>query len=100
MGIDLLVQRANAVQVGVDPAGGTSGGSYDWGTYISAILKFSQEVGATLVVLLVIYAGFVYVTSRGDSARLTAAKDRIVGALLGYIILLLASTIYAFLKTK
>ena len=85
------------VAVGVCPDGSTTCGGYDWKTYIDAILVYAKNLGAALVILLIIYAGYVYVTSAGDSAKLTSAKDRVVGALLGYVLLVLATTLKKYI---
>jgi len=51
---------------------------YDWGIAIGGI--------ATFIALL--FAGFLYLTSTGDPARLREAKDRIVSAFTGLVLLL------------
>lgn len=96
-----LIEKAHAVQVGVCPDGSASCSSgYTFGTYIKTFYEFSKSLGVSLFVLMVIYAGFIYITSQGDSAKLTAAKDRITGAILGYIILVLAAALLNYIVLK
>lgn len=96
---NFLIEKAHAVQVGVCPDGNTDCSSgYNWHSYIEAILSFAQKLGIAIVVLSVIYAGFVYVTSRGDSSKISTAKDRVIGAIVGYILLLLVGTIYNYIS--
>ncbi len=103
--INLLVTKAHDVTVGlplpqVDSAGHVSWvfNFTDFGAYVTALLQFAEWVGSIIVVLSIIYGGYVYLTSQGDSAKLNAAKDRIVGAILGYFLLFLVLAIYAYIK--
>lgn len=101
--LNLIIAKAQAtnVPVGLCPDGSANCGvGYDIDTYVRAILEFSQKVGGAVVVLMVVYAGLIYVTSRGDSAKLTAAKDRVIGAVLGYLILILTITIFNYISLK
>jgi|GEM_PF-1936763 len=97
MDIFRIINFAHAVKVTVCPDGGTACTStdYSWGSYIEAIYGFSLKAGSILVVLMMIYAGYIYLTSQGESSKLSTAKDIIVGSLLGYVLLL---TIYAVIN--
>lgn len=85
------------VAVGVCPDGKPTCGGYDWKTYIDAILQYAQSLAIALVILLIIYSGFIYLTSEGDSTKLTAAKDRLMGAMLGGFLLILVRTIAKYI---
>ncbi len=62
------------------------------GKYIGSILAF---IG-TIFFLLMIYGGVSWMTSSGDDKKVTKAKDLIVAAVIGLIIVLSAYAITAF----
>lgn len=101
----LLIEKAHAVTVGLcipgpnDAAGKPTckDNFANYNDYIYAFLTYAQRVGFILVVLSVIWAGYLYLTSQGDSTKLNSAKDRVLGAILGFILLILLSTILQFI---
>jgi len=60
---------------------------------------FSIIVGA-ISVLMIIYGGFRYITSSGDSGKVTNAKKTIMYALIGLAIVGLSQLIVYFVLTK
>ena len=64
-----------------------------------AINIFSWVVGAVSVIML-IYGGFKYITSGGDSGGVTAAKNTILYAIVGLVIVALSQIIVNFVLTK
>lgn len=60
---------------------------------------FSVIVGAVAVVMIII-GGFRYVTSGGDSAKVGAAKNTILYALIGLIIVALSQVIVRFILNR
>ncbi len=52
-------------------------------------------VGIVLAVVVIVYAGIVYASSQGQPDKLGLAKELIVGALIGLLILLSAGWIVA-----
>jgi len=60
---------------------------------------FSWIVGAVSVIMI-IYGGFRYITSGGDSNGVTAAKNTILYAIIGLIIVALAQVIVNFVLVK
>jgi uncharacterized membrane protein len=91
---------ANYVQEGVNLATGASGcdsGAGDLDTGISALAGkvvniFSVIVGV-VAVIMVIYGGFRYIISGGDSSRVGTAKNTLIYAIIGLIIVALAQLI-------
>ena len=49
-----------------------------------------------IAVVLIIYAGFLWMTARGESAQVDKAKDILKNALIGLIIITMAYGITAF----
>lgn len=83
-----LPTKALAVDVGVSIGGKTS--FADFAAYILAVFSFALKLGAILTTLMVIYAGYKYMTSQGNPTAINEAKDIIVGSLTGFALLLLA----------
>lgn len=87
-----------AVEVGIgipDDKGNTVNKFADYGAYIVAIYDFAIKLGSTLTALMIIYAGYRYLTSQGNPSAINEAKDIIIGSLSGFALLLL---IYFILK--
>lgn len=63
------------------------------GQLIGGILSF---VGV-LLLILIIYAGFMWMTAAGNTQKVDKAKDLIVSAIIGLIIILAAYAITAFI---
>lgn len=63
------------------------------------ITIFSWVVGAISVIML-IFGGFKYVTSGGDSGKITSAKNTIVYALIGLVIVALSQVLVNFVLLK
>ena len=75
------------VYTGVAINGETSFSSYM--DYIAHIFAFALKAGAVLTIIMVIYAGYKYITSQGNPTALNEAKDIIAGSLSGFVMLLL-----------
>lgn len=77
-----------AVNVGV-PIPGARASSYTFAQYVGAWYYFSLRLGGLLAALMGIYAGYKYVTSAGNDQAVKEAKDILLGALAGVVILYL-----------
>jgi hypothetical protein len=84
-----FTNRATAanVPVGVNIPGSNKTVYKDWGEYVSDIYSFAQYIGISLAILMIVYSGFLYVTSEGDSSKLNTAKEITIGALIGLAML-------------
>lgn len=60
---------------------------------------FSIIVGA-ISILMIIYGGFRYITSGGDSGKVGSAKNTLIYAIVGLIIVALAQLIVRFVLTQ
>ena len=56
--------------------------------FIQILLTGALKVGIPIVALAVIYCGFLFVAARGNSEKLTKAKDALLYTLIGAAILL------------
>ena len=112
----LLVPVAVNAQVEVNPSlcegilltenvqGGDCGGTADAEGSVATIITtvidiFSIIVGAVSVIMIIL-GGLRYITSAGDSANVTAAKNTILYAVVGLIIVIFAQTIVKFVVGK
>jgi cytochrome bd-type quinol oxidase subunit 2 len=65
----------------------------------NVINLFSLIVGAVSVIMIV-YGGFKYITSGGNDGNVSGAKNTILYALIGLVIVALAQVIVRFVLTK
>ena len=95
----LLPAKTFAVEVGVAIPGYPTGfASYN--SYISAVFAYSMKVGIVLTTLMIIYAGFKYMTSQGNPSAINEAKDIIIGSLSGFALLLVIYLLLNVLNLK
>lgn len=81
------------VSVGV-PIPGSGKTSYtQWNQYLSDFFKFAETVGVSLGVLMIVWAGYLYMFSAGDSTKLNSAKEYLLGAVIGLALLYLINYI-------
>lgn len=71
----------------------TNAGSSIMEVLTKLITVVVEPVAAVLVVIYIIYAGFTFVTAQGKEKEITAAKSRLLWALIGAGILLGAAGI-------
>ena len=62
-------------------------------TFVAKILHILFEIGAIVVVFMIILSGFKFVLAQGDQKGITDAKNMLFGTLIGAVILLGAETI-------
>jgi|SRR3989344_2017323 len=62
-------------------------------TLLASILAFVVRIGAVVVVLMLVYVGFLFVTARGNESSLTTAKAALLWTVVGALILLGAQAI-------
>lgn len=65
----------------------------NFGVFINYIYKYSFVIVSILGVLMIIVAGIQWLTSAGNQEKIGAAKKRIMGAVIGILILALSYTI-------
>lgn len=107
LAVPIGVEAATAKQAACDGIGATAGagGCTDGsGKSISDLLAlviniFSWVVGVVAVIFIIV-AGFKYITSGGDSTKVKSAKDTLVYALVGLVVVVLAQVLVKFVLTK
>jgi len=75
---------------------GIQGGTTDLPTVVGNILKVIIGMLGVLLVLLIVYAGFTWMTASGDAKKVETAKDRIKQAIIGLILIFAAYAITNF----
>jgi len=87
----LATPDSESVGVGVAIPGTGVGslGEYKFSVYVRAIYAFSMKVAVALATLMVVYAGYKYLTSRGESGAINEAKDILFSTLMGAALLML-----------
>lgn len=90
---------------GVNAATGTSGGDNcntggggqrDFGDVAANIVNILSVIVGVIAVIMIIFGGFRYITSGGDSGNVSSAKNTLIYAIVGLIIVALAQFIVHF----
>lgn len=56
--------------------------------FLLKILRFVNQVGVVVVILMIVYVGFLFVTARGEPAKISAAREAFLWTVIGALILL------------
>ena len=64
---------------------------------VAAVIEIMLRVSALVAVGFVIYGGFSYIISQGESDKTAQARNTIINALVGLVIAVLAAVIVAFI---
>lgn len=78
---------------GEDPITGTNG-------VLDRVSRILAVISAIAAIFIMIIAGLIFITARGDSNRASQARDTILYAAIGLAIILLARTIIAYVLTN
>lgn len=96
-GTDLEVGDPNKAKCNTD-AGGSGEGKLN--ALITQIINIISVIVAIVAVIMLIFGGFRYVTSGGAADKVKGAKDTILYALIGLVIVALAQTVVKFVVNK
>ncbi len=86
---------------GVNSSGGSifnpldGGGITDIVGFFEAILEILMIFAVPIIVFFIIYAGFLYVTARGDTGKISQAHNALLYAIIGGLLVLGANVILA-----
>lgn len=81
-----------------DTAGNTAGERVD--QIVSQIINILSLAVGVVAVVMIIIGGFKYVTSGGDSGNVTGAKNTILYAVVGLVVVALAQVIVQFVVDR
>lgn len=79
-------------KINIAPPTGLPGGG-NINTIISFILTILVVIGVFLSVVFLIYGGIKWITSGGDKGAIEAARNQIVGAIIGLVVVILTFVI-------
>ncbi len=82
------------------PTGGVSGGTTKVNTLITDIVNIFSAVVGIVSVIMIIFGGFKYITSGGDTGNVSSAKNTIVYAVIGLVVVAMAQFIVQFVLNK
>ncbi len=68
-------------------------GSGNLESFLSSILDFVIRIGTIVVILMVVYVGFQFVTAKGDITKISKARESLLWTVIGALILLGAKAI-------
>lgn len=74
----------------------TNGDNADLGDIAAKIVNLLSIVVGVVAVIMIIFGGFRYITSGGDSGNVSTAKNTLIYAIVGLIIVALAQFIVHF----
>ncbi|HEY0979552.1 MAG TPA: hypothetical protein VGE23_01790 [Candidatus Paceibacterota bacterium] len=66
--------------------------------FLRAILKGIVEIGTIILIMMLVYVGFLFVMARGNAEKLQGAKSALVWTVIGGLILLGATAIEAVIS--
>jgi hypothetical protein len=93
-----------AAQCGTNTASGQTGtakqASDSINNTIAAALNILSVAGGIVAVVMLIIGGFRYVTSGGDSGKISSAKNTITFAIIGLVVVLFAQALVKFVLQK
>ena len=72
----------------------------DANTLLTNVLNQVYLWAGIIAVIVIIAAGYIYVTSAGNAQAIKKAKDAIFGAVIGLIVIMMAFTITAFVTGR
>ena len=75
---------------------GYTGATTNANTLIANVLNTAYIWAAIVCVIVIIVAGYFYVTANGNATQIKRGKDAIMGAIIGLVVVLVAFTITQF----
>jgi len=77
-----------------------SAGSDTVNKTITTVINFFSAVVGIVSVIMIIYGGFKYISSGGDSGNVQSAKNTIIYAVIGLVVVAMAQFIVQFVLNK
>ncbi len=99
VGPEVSAQDTGAACEGISLAGGDcdeAGAEGELGDIVSAIVNILSIIVGAISVIMIIIGGLKYITSGGDSAGTASAKNTIIYAIVGLLVVIFAQVIVSF----
>ena len=87
-----LTSTASQAGLGASPA--------DLSVVIGTVIKTALGVVGVVFLVLMVYAGYIWMIARGDEAKVEKAKDTIVNCIIGIVIIVGAYAITSYIVTQ
>lgn len=99
------IQKQLKCGTNLDTSGTSCNDQVDSGTkgindIVTQVVNIFSVIVGVVSVIMIIYGGFRYVTSGGDSGNVSTAKNTIIYAIIGLVIVALAQFIVQFVLDK
>lgn len=98
--LNVVTAHAQVENTGSGACGGSGGGLVNplngvctLQQFLKAILKGVVEIGTIILIMMLVYVGFLFVAARGNSEKLQSAKSALLWTVIGGLILLGATAI-------
>jgi|AntRauTorckE6833_2_1112554.scaffolds.fasta_scaffold24274_5 TRAP-type C4-dicarboxylate transport system permease small subunit len=91
---DVTFAQLSEVQKGVNATGTSSGPTVD--TVITRVINLFSYIVGVISVIMIIIGGLKYITSSGDATNVSSAKNTILYAVIGLVIVVMAQVIVRF----
>jgi len=103
-GVDQPTSSTGSISLSGSDSGGCATDTGTGGGSLTSILRLVINVLSIIVgfvaVIMIVVAGFRYITSGGESGKVSGAKNAIVYAVIGLVIVALAQVIVHFVLAK
>jgi hypothetical protein len=83
-----------------NPIAAGTGPQSDFNRLLTTVINVFSVVVGIIAVVMIIVGGFKFIVSGGDSAKVTSARNTIIYAIIGLIIVALAQTIAKFVLSN
>jgi len=88
------------LETGISFAGGIGLGTTDPRVMAANIIRMALGVLGIIAVIIILYAGFLWMTSQGESDKIEKAKKMMINGLIGLVIILASYAIASFVISK
>lgn len=89
-----------SLDAGTDCTEDLEGGTTRVNTLITTAINIFSIIVGIIAVIMIIVGGFKYITSGGDSGNITSAKNTIIYAVIGLVVVALAQFLVQFVLDK
>lgn len=89
-----LVAHAQGGLMGVPPPAGTAQG--DLAQVILRLINYVLAIVGVIALAYLVYGGFMYITSAGNEDKVEAAKEIIINAVVGVVVIGVAAALVNF----
>jgi hypothetical protein len=98
--VDAQSKAAVCEGVGAVTGSGCGGGSGSVNNVIATVINILSSIVGVVAVIMIIIAGYKYVTSSGDSSNVQSAKNTLIFAIVGIVVVAFAQLIVQFVLDR